>query len=154
MILHCPCCHAQFSIETVIQDESARELIAMKAEFPRSLFAYLSLFRPEKRALAWDRMSRLTREVLDLGQTWGAVELETALAETVTALRGRGKGPLKNHNYLKRVLESHGPGTMDQVPGTGMADRYAVTTDAGAAPRGTASKTSTAIGKLEQWKRG
>ncbi len=144
MILHCPCCHAQFSIEAVIQDEEARRLIGMKGEFPPALFAYLSLFRSEKRALAWDRMTRLTVEVLAIGeQGAGSGALNEAMAETVEALRGKGKGPLKNHNYLKRVLES----------------RQAVSSERGAVqavtgPRSPvqASKTASAIGRLEQWK--
>ena len=144
MILHCPCCHAQFSIEAVIQDEEARRLIGMKGEFPPALFAYLSLFRSEKRALAWDRMTRLTVEVLAIGeQGAGSVALNEAMSETVEALRGKGKGPLKNHNYLKRVLESrsgivaNNVGAIRESP---LPERTPAT-----------SKTDSAINNLDAW---
>jgi len=141
MMLHCPCCHAHFSIDAVIQDEEARRLLGMKADFPPSLFGYLSLFRSEKRALAWDRMARLTGEVLELGQAWGMEQVDTAMAETVEALRGKGKGPLKNHNYLKRVIECRG-GVTPPVPKSCVSTNHS-------AP----SKTAGAIGRLEQWKK-
>ena len=83
MMLHCPCCHAQFSIEAVIQDEEARRLIGMKGEFPPSLFAYLSLFRSEKRALAWDRMTRLTVEVLAIGEQIGRASCRERVSSPV-----------------------------------------------------------------------
>lgn len=95
MILHCPCCHARFSIEMLAQDEAARELLALRLS--PALLAYLGLFRSPQRALAFDRALKLAREVLELAPP------DEALAETVEALRG--KGPLKNHNYLKRVME-------------------------------------------------
>ena len=104
MILHCPCCHAQFSAETITQDEAARELLALRSAMPPALLSYLGLFRSEKRALSWERALKLAREVLSLPAD--AASLEAAMQETIEALRGRSKGPLKNHNYLKRVLES------------------------------------------------
>lgn len=95
MILHCPCCHARFSAEMLAQDEAARELLALRLS--PALLAYLGLFRSPQRALAFDRALKLAREVLALSPP------DEALAETVEALRG--KGPIKNHNYLKRVME-------------------------------------------------
>lgn len=108
MLGRCPVCHSHIALEAVVQDESARELLGllagMSVELGRALVAYLGLFRSAKRDLANDRALRLAREVRAL--TTDEARLATALAETVEALRGKGGPPLKNHNYLKRVLES------------------------------------------------
>lgn len=101
MLLHCPCCHARYSIDAIAQDEAARELLALRLS-PAEL-AYLGLFRTEARSLPFDKALRLAKEVRDLGAT---EQLEQALADTVDSLRAKGGKPLKNHNYLKRVLES------------------------------------------------
>lgn len=108
MILHCPCCHAQYSIEALTQDSAARELLGMRGTMPPNLLAYLTLFRSEKRALSFDRALKLAKEALQLSAD--PAQLDAAMAETVESMRakreqGQGK-PLKNHNYLKRVLES------------------------------------------------
>lgn len=108
MILTCSCCHARYSIDAANQDEAARDLLALKSncapQLWNPLIAYLGLFRSESRALAWDRALKLTREVLALDAD--PATLENALAETVESLRGRSSKPLKNHNYLRRVLET------------------------------------------------
>jgi hypothetical protein len=109
MILHCPCCHAHYSIEALTQDAAARELLGMRATMPPNLLSYLTLFRSETRALSFDRALKLAKETLQLSDN--TVQLDAAMAETVESMRAKreqgvlGK-PLKNHNYLKRVLES------------------------------------------------
>ena len=144
MILHCPCCHAQFSIEMLTQDAAARELLGMRGAMPPNLLPYLTLFRSEKRSLSFDRALKLAKEALQLADP---AQLDAAMAETVESMRakreqGQGK-PLKNHNYLKRVLESTPAGPLppsvqpEQVPRP--AER---------------SKTASAIGMLESYKRG
>ena len=104
----CPVCHAHIQLEAVAQDEAARELLALLAGAPgdlsRALVAYLGLFRAAKRDLSHDRAVRLAREVLAL--CTDSVRLATALAGTVESIRAKGGGPLKNHNYLARVLDS------------------------------------------------
>lgn len=142
MILTCPCCHARYPLDAVVQDEAARELLAMRAVMPPSLVPYLALFRTEKRALAWDRALKLAKEALELEPN--IVRLETTLAETVEAIRAKREAgqvqPLKNHNYLKRVLES-----------------VATRPDVGAplaAPGGLKSKRGQALAALEAHKRG
>jgi hypothetical protein len=106
--LICPCCHTRFPLDAANQDEAARDLLALRGQLPPRVWgpfiAYLGLFRSETRALAWDRALRLAREVMELKAD--PERLETALAETVEALRLKGGPPLKNHNYLKRVLET------------------------------------------------
>jgi hypothetical protein len=140
MNLHCPCCHAQFSVEAIIQDEAARELLGLKADLPPATFSYLSLFRSEKRALSWERALRLAREIAEIGGRGPVTgSLNEAMMETVEALRGKGKGPLKNHNYLKRVMESRieVAGTQDLVSSSAL--------------RPGTSKTDAAINSLDAW---
>lgn len=73
-------------------------------ELSRPLVTYLGLFRPPKRDLANDRALKLCQEVIEL--TDDQNRLAAALAQTVEMIRAKGGGPLKNHNYLKRVIES------------------------------------------------
>jgi hypothetical protein len=91
-----------------VQDEAMSKLVVilagMDGELARPLVAYLGLFRPQKRDLANDRALKLCQEVI--GLTSDNQRLAAALAQTVEMIRSKGGGPLKNHNYLKRVLES------------------------------------------------
>ncbi len=104
----CPVCHSHIQLEAIVQDEAASKLlgilIGMDAELSRPLVAYLGLFRPPKRDLANDRALKLCQEVI--GLTSDNQRLAAALAQTVEQIRSKGGGPLKNHNYLKRVLEN------------------------------------------------
>ncbi len=151
MTLHCPCCHAQFSIEAITQDEAARELLVLVgSQHAAPLLGYLALFRSEKRALSWERALRLAKEVVALDGDNRAIHespLREAMVETIEALRGKGGAPLKNHNYLKRVLESQ-----VGVDGRGTACR--ALTDNRSRTAALPSKTSEAMQSLEEWKRG
>lgn len=104
----CPVCHSHINLEAIIQDEAASKLAGMLAgmdgELSRPLVSYLGLFRPPKRDLANDRALKLCQEVIELNQDHA--RLSAALAQTVEQIRAKGGGPLKNHNYLKAVLES------------------------------------------------
>ena len=104
----CPVCHSHIQLEAIVQDEAASKLLGiltgMDAELSRPLVAYLGLFRPPKRDLANDRALKLCQEVIEL--TSDNQRLAAALAQTVEQIRAKGGGPLKNHNYLKRVLEN------------------------------------------------
>ena len=112
MLGRCPICHSHISLEAVCQDEAGRELLGVLANLPgdasRALVQYLGLFRPEKRDLSNDRALRLARDVLALATD--SLRLSAAMAETVEAIRSKcgaksGAVPMKNHNYLRRVLE-------------------------------------------------
>jgi hypothetical protein len=147
MILHCPLCHGQFSAEALIQDQAGRDLLVLMAQngaLGPQLLQYLTLFRSEKRALAFDRALRLAKEALEIPAA--PEQLAAAMAETVEALRGRGGKALKNHNYLKRVLEST-PAAVGAHPCVRPKPGQAQ----GPAPT---SKTARAIGRLENWKKG
>ena len=106
MLGRCPVCHSRISLEAVVQDDAGRELLALLARTDAALamplVAYLGLFRAPNRDLANDRALRLAQEVLALGTGQG---LADALAQTVEAIRAKGGAALKNHNYLKRVLD-------------------------------------------------
>lgn len=143
MNLRCPFCHARGPVEAYTQDEAARQLLglAFRGVAPRSLLAYLTLFRSDSRDLAWDRALKLAGQVMELGAD--PLRLEAALQETVEAIRAkrdRGQGePLKNHNYLKRVLESIGD--VAQLPAHHVADAGKMIT----------GKTATAMNALQAW---
>lgn len=104
----CPVCHSHINLEAIIQDEAASRLVGilsgMDAELSRAMVTYLGLFRTAKRDLANDRALKLCQEVIEL--TPDHARLSIALAKTVETIRSKGGGPLKNHNYLKSVLES------------------------------------------------
>ena len=108
-LTRCPICHSRISLDALVQDEAGRKLMALVARLDSqtggALVSYLGLFRPARRDLANERALRLARETLAL--TEDIARLAIALSETVEALRGRQpRHPLKNHNYLKKVLET------------------------------------------------
>ncbi|WP_298438002.1 hypothetical protein [Geobacter sp.] len=142
MILHCPLCHGQFSIEALIQDQAGRDLLVLMAQHGQlgpQLLQYLTLFRSEKRALAFDRALRLAKEALEIPAS--PEQLAAAMAETVEALRGRGGKPLKNHNYLRRVLESQAATPPSPPYGIGGVPEG----------RGGVSRRKAAIAALVEW---
>ncbi|WP_183360444.1 hypothetical protein [Geomonas limicola] len=120
----------------------------MRGTMPPSLLSYLTLFRSEKRALSFERALKLAKEALQLSAD--PAQLEAAMAETVEAMRTKreqGQGTaLKNHNYLKKVLGS--------TPTASASTSALVTSDDSGARPAARSKTASAIGRLENWKRG
>ena len=137
----CPICHHRISLDSLAQDEAGRDLLALLSridiEIGTALVSYLSLFRSSKRDLANDRALRLAKEVMAL--SGDHARLNIALAETVEAIRSKPPGPpLRNHNYLKRVLES-------------VASRPIITPSEGK-PMAPTSKTGQALVRLEKMK--
>lgn len=107
----CPVCHSRLQLEALVQDEAGRKLLALVARLDTqtgaALVSYLGLFRSARRDLAHERALRLANEALGLVPESDTTRLAVALSETVEALRGRQpRPPLKNHNYLKKVLET------------------------------------------------
>lgn len=127
MDIRCPCCHTTFGLEQATEDEALREFMAMIADLPREvsrpLVSYVGLFRAKTRSTSYERQLRLAREVLALSAD--TLLVGVALSETVEAIRikrdtGEDARPLKNHNYLKRVIESQaarGAGVVQIAPG-------------------------------------
>ena len=139
MLGRCPVCHSQISLEAVCQDEAGRELLGILANLPgeasSALVQYLGLFRPEKRDLSNDRALRLAREALALCAD--SLRLSAAMSETVEAIRAKsGAVPMKNHNYLRRVLEGM-PVAMPVQAGGQLVDALAVRMHEEAARRST-----------------
>lgn len=115
METRCPCCHTTFTLEHALEDEALREMMAILADLPREvsrpLVAYIGLFRGKTRAMAYERQLRLMREVLALAND--TLVVGAALSDTVEAIRakrtsGEDARPLRNHNYLKQVVETQG----------------------------------------------
>ena len=133
MKLRCPVCHSANSLEAYGEDAAQRQLLQLLAQsgplfWP--LVSYLGCFRSAQRDLAHSRALKLAKDVLQLQGDMAhgdspskplkvlsrsvpdasAHQLAAALTETVEAMRAkRDQGdvrPLKNHNYLKRVLET------------------------------------------------
>lgn len=111
MQIKCPCCYAKYDLQTVFEDESARNLLKIMSSLDRAisypLYVYITLFRSPKRDMSSEKELRLVREVLGLGAS--PAQLMSALQKVVEVMREKqvsgGFKPLKNHNYLKRVIE-------------------------------------------------
>ena len=114
MQTECPACHAIFSLEAAMDNDAAREfynfLAVLQPQIATALVTYLALFRSPTRALSWERALRLAREVAKLSFGINAEVLAKALSDTTESLREKqaqpGWKPLRNHNYLKRVMET------------------------------------------------
>lgn len=149
MDIRCPLCHASFGVEHVTEDEALREMMALLADLPREvsrpLVAYVGLFRGKSRATAYERQLRLARDALALASD--AVLVGAAMSETVEAIRakrdsGQDARPLKNHNYLKSVVESLG------ARGVGSVQALVPAQGDEAPPRAPTSKTALALSRL------
>jgi glutaminase len=111
-LTRCNTCHANIHLDALVQDNSAKTLLATVAKLPKSLainvIGYVALFRPAKSDLNNDRAARLINEVLELSDNKNA--LNAALEQTVQTLHAkRQQGtaqPLKNHSYLNKVIET------------------------------------------------
>ena len=111
-LTRCNTCHANIHLDALVQDNSAKTLLATVAKLPKSLavnvIGYVALFRPAKSDLNNDRAARLINEVLELSSNQNA--LNAALEQTVQTLHAkRQQGtaqPLKNHSYLKKVIDT------------------------------------------------
>lgn len=107
-ICRCPVCHAHIALDAIVQDDAARELLALlaalDADLARALVGYLALWRPAKQDLSWTRALRIARETLALDAD--AARLAAALSDTIDGLRAKGgQQPLRSHGYLRRVIE-------------------------------------------------
>ena len=114
----CPACGFAAGLEAYIADADWRDAVMAAAELPSDCGAlairYVGLFRPEKRALSPDRAARLIREVCDMiikGLDFDRRRIEApshvwrqALIEILE--RPDLRRPLRNHNYLLRIVQS------------------------------------------------
>lgn len=120
MNIRCPNCGAVHSLDALISDAAASELLkmvlAMDADMGSAAIRYLGLFRPAKSQLSWGRLVTLLKELLpDMqaqqfkrdGFTYSAPPAAWLYGfNVVLAAResGRVKTPLKSHGYLFEVM--------------------------------------------------
>lgn len=118
MKLICPGCGLTASVEAWLNDAEARELLAAGVKLPPPLpevtLPYLGLFRPEERALAWKKATRLLAKLSQLVVA-GHVQVQgkparpcppriwAAAMSRMIDQRQRISRPLPNHNYLRQV---------------------------------------------------
>jgi len=108
----CPVCKSHISAEAVAQDEASRALLAkvamLNSRLASPLLSYIGLFRPEKSDLSPARSLKLINECLAMTESTDS--LIEALNQTTSQLHTKrqreGYKPLKNHGYLKQVLDS------------------------------------------------
>jgi hypothetical protein len=122
MRLTCPC-GLHGSIELFTEDEHARKFAVLVASLPGGAGAvavrYIGLFRPGKRALAWDRACKLLEEVRDMlvagvveryGKTYpGTPSLFIAAMQQMLDQRERLDLPMKTHGYLVSIIAGESP---------------------------------------------
>lgn len=111
-LARCPSCHGHLNLDTLVQDSSAKSLLAIVAKLKPALatnvIGYVALWRPEKSDLNNARAVKLINEVLELSKNDQA--LNAALEQTVLTIQAKRQSgifqPFKNHSYLSQVLKT------------------------------------------------
>jgi len=111
-LARCPSCHGHLHLDTLVQDSSAKSLLAIVAKLKPALatnvIGYVALWRPEKSDLNNARAVKLINEVLELSKNEQA--LSAALEQTVLTIQAKRQSgmfqPFKNHSYLCQVLKT------------------------------------------------
>lgn len=135
MMIKCPSCGAQTSLDVLVQDRAAADALALALRLSGgigdALLRYLALHRPAKSALSMPRVARLLGELLPAiqsqriernGQAFEAPpEAWVWAVESMVAARdaGRLQTPLKSHGYLFEILAGGGwrvGGTVSAMP--------------------------------------
>jgi len=117
MKLTCPNCNQPLNLDTLTEDASARQLLALLPEFgPASglVVAYLSFFRPRVQALRWCRALALAtalQQLRDDGgysdrQLWWALDRAIAALAEKRHAEGQQWQPMRSHRYLEKILAS------------------------------------------------
>lgn len=124
MIIKCPCCGAQNSLDVIVSDRAASDALSLALRLPGgvgySLLSYLSLHRPAKSALSMRRVASLLGELQPAieagriernGQLFDAPPAAWAWAiEQMVGQRDAGRltTPLKSHGYLFETIAGGG----------------------------------------------
>lgn len=161
MNTRCPNCGAVHSLDSLISDAEAAEVLKMllelDADIGKAAIRYIGLFRPEKSQLSWGRTAKLLKELLPQIQTATvhrdgtayAAPMEAwlyALHEVLAAREaGRLKTPLKSHGYLYEIMAGW--------QGQGSAVSTAAKPTHRAAPLAKPSQTLTAAASLQGLKK-
>nr|DAQ54865.1 MAG TPA: zinc-ribbon domain protein [Caudoviricetes sp.] len=120
MICRCPNCGAANSLDSLVSDAEAAEvlkiLLELDADIGKAAIRYIGLFRPAKSQLSWARTAKLLNELLPMIKAQEAARDGVCFPapteawihgfnETVNARdQGRLKTPLKSHGYLYEIL--------------------------------------------------
>ena len=120
MICRCPNCGAANSLDSLVSDAEAAEVLKMllelDADIGKAAIRYIGLFRPAKSQLSWARTAKLLNELLPMIKAQEAARDGVCLSapaeawihgfnETVNARdQGRLKLPLKSHGYLLEIV--------------------------------------------------
>ncbi len=119
MMVRCPTCGTQASLELLVDDQAAGQALQAALEFSSIgplLIRYLAMFRPAKTKLTWPRVAALLGELLPLvkserlqrdGQVVEAPLFVWATAlEKILAARDAGtlRTPLRSHGYLFEIV--------------------------------------------------
>lgn len=120
MICRCPNCGAANSLDSLVSDAEAAEVLKMllelDADIGKAAIRYIGLFRPAKSQLSWARTAKLLNELLPMIKAQEAARDGVCFPapveawihgfnETVNARdQGRLKTPLKSHGYLHEIL--------------------------------------------------
>lgn len=120
MICRCPNCGAANSLDSLVSDAEAAEVLKMllelDADIGKAAIRYIGLFRPGKSQLSWGRTAKLLKELLPQIQTATIERNGTTYAAPMEAWlysfqeilvareAGRLKTPLKSHGYLYEIL--------------------------------------------------
>ena len=120
MKTRCPACGAENSLDSLVANDDARQflkmLVALDDGLVRLAVRYLGLFRPARRPLSWDRMSRLLGEIVPDIQAGiirrNGVEHPAPIAAWIygfhQVIDARNSGclklPLTTHGYLYEVI--------------------------------------------------
>jgi hypothetical protein len=118
MIVRCPACGAEASLDALIDNDAAAEALnAALALHPcgKLLVRYLALFRPAKSKLSWPRVASILGELLPQiaaqrierdGRVHNApLEVWASALDKTIAARDAGtlRTPLKSHGYLLEI---------------------------------------------------
>lgn len=158
MICRCPNCGAANSLDSLVSDAEAAEVLKMllelDADIGKAAIRYIGLFRPAKSQLSWARTAKLLNELLPMIKAQEAIRdgvssLAPAEAwlhgfnETVNARdQGRLKLPLKSHGYLLEIVS--------QWQGSGLPSPQPSPTGRGG-EGGAPSKLRQGVAALGEW---
>ena len=158
MICRCPNCGAANSLDSLVSDAEAAEVLKMLLELDagigKAAIRYIGLFRPAKSQLSWARTAKLLNELLPMIKAQEAsrdgvcfpAPIEAwihGFNETVNARdQGRLKTPLKSHGYLLEIVS--------QWQGSGLPSPHPSPTGRGS-EGGAPSKLRQGVAALGEW---
>ena len=158
MICRCPNCGAANSLDSLVGDAEAAEVLKMLLELDvnmgKAAIRYVGLFRPAKSQLSWARTAKLLNELMPMIKAQEVVRDGVSspapaeawlhgFNETVNARdQGRLKLPLKSHGYLLEIVS--------QWQGSGLPSPQPSPTGRGS-EGGAPSKLRQGVAALGEW---